>query len=380
MPQVPASQHSTGIAVVEWRAKQSQEHREHLGASLIGHACDRHIWYSFRWAKLPSFDGRMLRLFDRGKREEAVVAEELRAIGIELHTDEAGKQIDCRDESGHFGGSVDGIGRGFPEAPKTWAILEVKTHSAKSFIDLKKHGVAESKPQHYAQMQSYMGLLGVERALYFGVNKDTDEVYTEWVHFDSHAFQSMHERARRIIEAKEPPAKLSEDPANWQCKMCSFFSLCHEQKVAEMNCRTCCHSSPVEIGAWRCELHSAVKHKGKQKEGCDSHLFIPALVPFGEPIDGGQNYIEYQHKETGRTFKNGPGGYLSKELATCVAEIVTDRTVEAMRSVFKAKVTESTSSGRGRRSKVDLSKFPKADEPFVDDDLDSVNWSGEPKK
>ena len=103
-------------------------------------------------------------------------------------------------------------------------------------------------------------------------------------------------------------------------------------------------------------------------------------MPFGEPIDGGQNYIEYQHKETGRTFKNGPGGYLSKELATCVAEIVTDRTVEAMRSVFKAKVTESTSSGRGRRSKVDLSKFPKADEPFVDDDLDSVNWSGEPKK
>lgn len=380
MPEIPASQHTTGEAVTRWRGAQSQEQREHLGASLIGHVCDRHIWYSFRWAKSPSWPGRMLRLFDRGKREEAVVAEELRAIGVELHTDENGQQIDCRDESGHFGGSIDGIGRGFPEAPKTWAILEVKTHSAKSFTEMRRLGVAESKPQHYAQMQSYMGLLGVERALYFAVNKDNDEIYTEWVHFDEEAFQAMRERAKRIIGAKEPPARLSDDPAHWQCKGCSFYALCHEQQVAEVSCRTCCHASPVESGAWRCELLSTVRHKGAQKEACDSHLFIPQLVPFGEPIDGGENYIEYQHKETGRTFKNGPGGYLSRELAACVAEVVTDRTVEAMRSIFKAKVTESTSTGRGRRSKVDLSKFPKANEPFVDDDLDSVNWTGESKK
>lgn len=379
MPQVPASQHSTGIAVVEWRARQPQEHREHLGASLIGHACDRHIWYSFRWAKTPVWDGRMLRLFERGKREEAIVAEELRAIGVELHTDENGKQIDCRDESGHFGGSVDGIGRGFPEAPKSWAILEVKTHSAKSFTDMKKLGVAESKPQHYAQMQSYMGLLGIERALYFAVNKDNDEIYTEWVHFDDDAFKAMQDRARRIIGTKEPPVKLSDDPAHWQCKGCTFYSLCHEQKVAEVSCRTCCHASPVEIGAWRCELHSAVRHKGAQREACDSHLFIPQLVPFGEPIDGGENYIEYQHKQTGRVFKNGAGGYSSKELAVSVAEIVTEPTVEALRSKFKATVTESTTVTRKRRGAVDLSKFPKANEPFVDDDLDSVNWTGEKK-
>lgn len=379
MPQVPASQHSTGIAVVEWRARLPQEHREHLGASLIGHACDRHIWYSFRWAKTPAWDGRMLRLFDRGKREEAVVAEELRAIGVELHTHDGNKQIECRDDSGHFGGSVDGVGRGFPEAPKSWAILEVKTHSAKSFTDMKKLGVAESKPQHYAQMQSYMGLLGIERALYFAVNKDNDEIYTEWVHFDRDAFEAMRERARRIIDAKEPPAKLSDDPAHWQCKGCSFYSVCHEQAVAEVSCRTCCHASPVASGAWRCELHSAERHAGAQREACDSHLFIPQLVPFGEPIDGGENYIEYQHKGTGRVFKNGPGGYLSKELSACVAEIVTDRTVEAMRSMFQAKVVESTPTRRGRGAKVDLSKFPKANEPFVDDDLDSVNWTGEKK-
>jgi len=338
---VPASQHSTAEKILRWRGAQPQEHREHLGASLIGHACDRHIWYAFRWAKRPDFDGRLLRLFDRGKREEAVVAEELRAIGVELHTDENGQQINCRDESGHFGGSVDGIGRGFPEAPKTWAILEVKTHAARSFTDMKKKGVAESKPQHYAQMQSYMGLLGLDRAMYLAVNKDNDELYTEWVHFDEDAFAQMKARARRIIDAKEPPAKLSEEPTHWQCKLCPYFSLCHEQAVAEMSCRTCCHASPVASGAWQCELRSALSHTGKQKEGCDDHLFIPTLVPFGEPIDGGDNYIEYQHKETGKTFRNGAGGYLSKELAKSCAGTVTEPVVEALRAQFQATVVES---------------------------------------
>ncbi len=360
MPQVPASQHTTGEAVIRWRGAQTQEHREHLGASLIGHDCDRHIWLSFRWATTPTWEGRMLRLFDRGKREEAVVAEELRAIGVELHTDEGGKQIDCRDEGGHFGGSVDGIGKGFPEAPKSWAILEVKTHSAKSFTEMRKLGVADSKPQHYAQMQIYMGLLGVERALYFAVNKDNDEIYTEWVHFDSEAFDALRARAKRVIDAPSPPAKLSEDPAHYKCKFCTFHDLCHGGKVAEVSCRTCAHSTPVKAGAWHCETHNRALDKAAQRTACDQHLFIPALVPFGEAVDGGNGYIEYTHKDTGKTFRNGPDGYSSKELAASSAGTVTEPVVEAMRKVFSAKVTESTPR---RGKKRDLSNLP----PVADD-------------
>jgi CRISPR/Cas system-associated exonuclease Cas4 (RecB family) len=365
MAQVPASQHTTGEAVIQWRGAQPQEHREHLGASVIGHPCDRYLWQVFRWAATPAWDGRMLRLFDRGKREEAVVVEELRAIGVELHVEENGKQIEVRDESGHFGGSVDGIGRGFPEAPKSWAILEVKTHNAKSFTEMRKLGVAESKPQHYAQMQVYMGLLNVDRALYFAVNKDNDETYTEWVHYEKEAFDQLLARARRVLDAKEPPSKLSDDPANWQCKGCQFFSLCHEQKVAEVSCRTCCHASPVASGTWRCELHSAVRHKGQQLEACDSHLFIPALVPFGEPIDGGESFIEYRHKQTGATFKNGPGYYSSRELSKSCAGTVTEPVIEAMRATFDAKVVTSKP-----RRKPDLSKLPApVEEPFHDDPI-----------
>lgn len=381
MPALPASQHSTAQKVVEYWGAKPQDHREHLGASLIGHDCDRYLWLTFRWTSKPKFEGRMLRLFDTGKREEERIYEELRGIGIVLHTDEDGKQINCRDASGHFGGSVDGVGRNFPEAPKTWAVLECKTHNSKSFKDLKDKGVKNSKPRHYAQMQTYMGLLDLERAIYYAVCKETDEIYTEWVHLEKEAFTQLLARARRIVEAKEPPQKLSEDPAHWQCKNCDFYELCHQGRVAEANCRSCCFASPVENGAWHCESHNKRLTVGEQREGCGRHLFIPALVPYGEPIDGGEGYVEYRHRDTGKTFRNGPGHYSSKELSAAVAGIVTEPTVEAMRAMFGAKVTESSPTPRaGKRGRVDLSKFPKADEPFIDDDLDSVNWTGKPKE
>ena len=369
MAQVPASLHTTGGAIHGWYGAQPQEHREHLGASLVGHPCERHLWLTFRWAARARFDGRMLRLFERGRREEALVAEELRAIGVELHVREGDKQIECRDESGHFGGSVDGIGRGFPEAPKSWAVLEVKTHNAKSWNDVNKKGVAESKPQHYAQMQVYMGLLGVDRALYLASNKDTDEIYTEWVHFDEEAFAELLARARRVLDAKEPPVKLSDDPAHFICKGCQHYALCHQAKVAEVSCRTCCHASPVKSGAWRCDLHSSVRNKGEQREACDAHLFIPQLVPFGEPVDGSQSWIEYRHRDTGKTFRNGSGGYVSRELAASCAGTVTEPVVEAMRAQFGAKVLGSKS-----RKKLDLSQLPGNDAPFVDDSLDDLKF------
>ena len=49
------------------------------------------------------------------------------------------------------------------EAPKTWHVLEFKTHGVKSFADLTAKGVVLSKPQHAAQMQIYMHLTGIKR-------------------------------------------------------------------------------------------------------------------------------------------------------------------------------------------------------------------------
>jgi len=314
MPPVPEPQNSTARKIYEWYESKKEDHREHLGASLIGHHCDRFLWLTFRWAASPQFGGRVLRLFDTGKREEARVYAELRAIGVDLHTEEDGKQIVCRDETGHFGGSLDGIGLGFPEAEKTWAVLEIKTANSRAFANLRAKGVQAEKPQHFAQMQVYMGMMELNRAMYICVNKDTDDLHTEWVHFNKEKYRDLLVRAERTVKRTTPADRISEDPANWLCKMCDMYKLCHQAEPAEANCRTCCHSTPTANGKWHCHEHDKELSAEDQRKGCDSHLFIPALV-HGTPVDGGDNFVEYFVEGTGETFKNGPGHTSSKDIA-----------------------------------------------------------------
>ena len=62
-------------------------HRKHLGASLIGDACSRKLWYTFRWVKKADFssktrsNGQVLRLFNRGHREEPAIIKLLEKSG-----------------------------------------------------------------------------------------------------------------------------------------------------------------------------------------------------------------------------------------------------------------------------------------------------------
>jgi hypothetical protein len=333
MATLPDSTHTTAHQIVRWYESKPQEHRPHMGASLIGHQCERSIWLTWRWVKKPEFSGRMLRLFNRGQREEALFVEELRAIGAQVwDTDpDTGGQVRVSACNGHFGGSLDGIAKGLPEAPKATAVLEFKTHSNKSFMDLAKNKVQASKPQHYAQMTVYMGLMDIDRALYMAVNKDTDDLYTEWVHFDQEHFTVLMDRAERLIGMSEPPPKLSDDPAYFVCKMCNFWKHCHGGQAAEANCRSCCYASPVEDAAWSCDKHKVKLSDQVQRDGCNDHLMIPALVPYGEAVDGGESWVAYKHRDNGVMFVNGPEGcseygpiFSSKELHNCPGSLIAD--------------------------------------------------------
>jgi len=312
----------TAKKITAWYEAKTETHREHLGASLIGHHCDRYLWLTFRWADTPQFSGRLRRLFDTGKREEPRVYKELRAIGVELHTEDDGKQIECRDLMGHFGGSVDGIGKGFVEGPNTWAVLEVKTSNDKAFSDLRNQGVKRCKPQHFAQMQTYMGLMKLGYAMYLCVNKNTDDLYSEWVAYDENEFVGITIKSSMIVTSSRPKPRISDDPANWLCKMCDMHALCHQEKMAEFNCRTCVNATPVEDGKWMCEMQKKHLSADEQRTGCDSHMFIPDLVPAAEAIDANEAHIEYLDKRSGKTFKNGSGAVLSRDFEAGRAKVL----------------------------------------------------------
>ena len=301
LPDTPAPTRDAIFAAYE--ADRDDGFRPHLGASQIGKSCERALWYDFRWATPAQFPGRILRLFETGQLEEARIVKNLRRIGATvLEVDpETGRQWRVEAHGGHFGGSLDGVALGLPEAPKTWHVLEFKTHSAKSFRELVAKGVAEAKPQHWAQMQIYMHLTELTRAMYVAVCKDTDDLHIERVRADGDAAERMLAKAGRVIHAPRPPARISEDPAWFECRFCDHHDLCHGDAAAAVTCRSCLHATPVDDG-WTCARWNAGLRDQEQHAACARHLFIPDLVP-GAVVDAGDDHVVYRMRD-GATWVN----------------------------------------------------------------------------
>ena len=303
--------------------------RPHLGASLLGTECLRFLWYSFRWVQAPNFDGRMLRLFDTGNIEEGRLVRDMRNIGIEVFDadPDTGKQFSITIGN-HAGGSLDGIARGFDEAPKKWHVVEFKTHGQKSFDSLQKDGVEKSKPLHFAQMQIYMYKMNqrypgeFDRAMYIGVNKNTDEIHAERVKLDHLEAEKAISRAVIVVGSNAAPPRISDKKDSQACLFCQYHGLCWGDKwiagdtgkwifkpVAvgeglEVNCRTCLHSTPSkESRDWECA--SSV-----QCDKTSRHLFIPDLLyPWGvmDASESGE-WVKYDggvNKIGGTIEKNG---------------------------------------------------------------------------
>lgn len=255
--------------------------RSHLGASIVGKECLRALWYDFRWASDPGFESRLLRLFESGYREEDRIIENLRSVGITVWSrdPDSGEQIHFKEEEfGHFEGSLDGIGVNFPEAPKTYHVLECKTSSKKLYDKLVKEGVEKAKYQHYCQMQIYMRWAKLDRAFYIVCCKDDDRLYGERVYFDPELAQRLTEKARRVIYSDVPLERLGESETDFRCKFCDHMDLCWNGVLPLVSCRSCAFATPEVDGTWTCKKEKVLS-EFEQKMGCEKHIFIPELVP-----------------------------------------------------------------------------------------------------
>ena len=277
-----------------YEADARQGFRLHLGASLIGKPCDRSLWYDFRWTTVAQHPGRLLRLFETGQLEEARIVRNLRRIGTTvLEVDpETGRQWRVEAHGGHFGGSLDAVALNLPEAPKTWHVLEFKTHASKSFVELVAQGVRQAKPQHFAQMQIYLRLTTLTRAMYLAVNKNNDDLYVERIELDADYADRLLAKAGRILFAARPLDRVSDDPAWYECRNCDHAEVCRGEAAAAVNCRTCLASTPIE-GGWWCERQQRALSDADQRAACEQHLYVPDLVP-GEQIDAGTDWVRYQ--------------------------------------------------------------------------------------
>ena len=293
----------TVLAIYEhYRRSRPNSHRPHLGGSQIGNECARALWYQFRHMDSPAFEGRTLRLFETGDREEIRIIDNLRAVGVTVwdKDPETGRQIRFTECDGHFALSLDGVGQGFKESGQPHT-LEFKTMNEKNFRALVRDGVEKSKPVYWAQCQIGMHLADIDRCAFIAVNKNTDEIYMERIKRDLALGLQLVAKAGEIIFSDKPPSRINSDPSFYLCKFCDYRSICHEGKPPEVNCRTCAHSTPERggDGKWSCA-------EGKTfGTACERHLFNPYAMPW-EVSDAGPDWVEYTTPD-GEVIRNHEG-------------------------------------------------------------------------
>jgi hypothetical protein len=317
-----------------WEADEKGA-RPHLGASQVGKPCQRALVYGFRHAVVKNTEGRMLRLFNRGHREEPAIIAMLRRIGMEVQEfaerltyhdysasyaavpweeDYEAKQlfdvsdsdahVQCAalagvklkqwafsDVGGHHAGSTDGKARipedvllDIPHLPRgVWFALEFKTYNEKSFKYLLSSGdevqgrVKFAKPEHYSQMQEYMHYMKLPLCLYIAVCKNDDQWYTEVVYYDEAAALNAIEKARLAIGAIKLPARASENPTNQMCRFCDYKGPCHFGDPLAKSCRTCASVTAVVTGddaRWHCGRWNALIPIDAVPKGCDSWVSL----------------------------------------------------------------------------------------------------------
>lgn len=250
--------------------------RSHMGASLLGKQCKRDVWYSFNWVKEQGFTGRMIRLFNRGHLEEGRFIALLQQAGIQTwFKKEDGGQFAFSNARGHYGGSLDIVVKGIPEYEDIPMLCECKTHSEKSFNKLMKLGVGDTKPEHVIQMNQYMGHYNLKMAVYFAVNKNTDEIYCELIHFDQTKFDREIQIATSLVERRTPPIRFTKESSHFMCKTCSFKEICWQRSLPQQTCRTCRHVVLENEGKWSCSKHNIpVLTKEMQYISCNSYLIL----------------------------------------------------------------------------------------------------------
>jgi hypothetical protein len=204
--------------------------RTYLGASMLGEPCLRRIVYQYRGAAAKPPEGRMRRIWARGHAAEERLVRWLRRAGFTVvDRGKDGGQIGFSQAGGRIAGHIDGAVTAGPRPLPYPLLLELKCLNNKSWNDLRKKGLKESKPTYYSQINLYMGYLDFAHCLFGAENADTEELWWNVVPFDLAEAQRVSDRAVAVLSSDNGPLppRISETPDFWRCRFCDYAETCH---------------------------------------------------------------------------------------------------------------------------------------------------------
>lgn len=198
--------------------------RTHIGASQIGHACDRRIWLDYHEEAQEEITPRGRRIFRVGKLLEELIREELERLDM-VHIQDW--QVPLSDPP--LKGEADGIIKIKGEGS---FILEIKSMNERGFKEILKKGCQQTHFQYWAQCQAYMGMSGLKEAILLVMNKNDQRLFAEKIPYDDRLYLALLEKTQRIMNASTIPKgfTLFEKP-NFVCSWCPYREKCWEGKA-----------------------------------------------------------------------------------------------------------------------------------------------------
>ena len=236
MPDFNRAHHSESpisVAINELieRAEPPEENtRQYLGASAIGSNCLRRL--QFDWMCNPAHRSRTRDIFRRGHLIEELSRQHLVRVGFKFAPAE---RLAFRAANGLFRGHADGILEAGPELPGVGypCVWEHKCVNNRNWRAIERDGLEKGFTHYACQVLIYQVYLDVTQhpAIFTATNADTCERLHLLLPFDAARAQAASDRAVTVIEATragELLPRLTDDPTDWRCKMCSHNARCWE--------------------------------------------------------------------------------------------------------------------------------------------------------
>ena len=222
--------------LIDTATVSDNQDRKYLGASIVGHVCERHVQYHLMAARgqvlRKEFPKRILRIFDRGNLYEERARQWLNDAGFIFGR--GSNQKGFTDFGDQFAGHVDGIITGWKhpdvlcpvDLPALW---EHKCLGAKNWKKLETDKLKNYSSTYYVQTQIYMHYLGLKRCHFMATNADTMDIYHEiipYVPVDALDALGKVSRVIQSTDAGELVPRCTQDKSYYICKWCDFSSSC----------------------------------------------------------------------------------------------------------------------------------------------------------
>jgi len=224
----------------EERIRRKAAGPRYIGASKIGHECDRHIYFDMTGAPQDPpnelWGNAGLLAAEDGHRSEPIMAARLRLVtGIELSTEQS-PGVQWGFDWGFLRGNIDGGIRGLLQAPLTWHIWDHKRGNAKKFNKLvalvrvdEKSALEKWDAGYYSQQVIYMEAENMSRSYLTCSTDGFTDVTSVRTDANPQLAKALIKKAQRITGLTRAPFPVSTNDKMMPCLFCPHKTHCRSQ-------------------------------------------------------------------------------------------------------------------------------------------------------